>query len=60
MKVTVDQDVCIGCGMCASSCPNVFTIEGDKAHANSTVAAGDEDSVKQTASDCPVSAIKVE
>ena len=57
-KVTVDESLCTGCGLCASSCPDVFEIGDDnKAHVKSE--EGDCD-LNQVASECPVEAIKVE
>ena len=29
MPVTIDVDVCIGCGACQAVCPDVFEIEDD-------------------------------
>ena len=29
MKAYVDQDVCIGCGMCTSLAPDVFQMNGE-------------------------------
>ncbi len=29
MKVTVDEDLCIGCGACEEVCPDVFRIGDD-------------------------------
>ena len=31
MKAIVDQDTCIGCGLCEGICPEVFKMEDDKA-----------------------------
>ena len=31
MKATVDQAACIGCGLCANDCPEVFEMNADKA-----------------------------
>ncbi|HBU70105.1 MAG TPA: ferredoxin [Elusimicrobia bacterium] len=59
MKVSVDSAVCIGCGLCASSCPDVFEMDGLIA----VVLAGDispenEKCAAQMVKDCPVNAIK--
>lgn len=62
MKVNVDKDVCIGCGLCPSICPDVFDMDDDgKAKAIvSEVSAGHEEHAREAADSCPVSAIAVE
>ena len=30
MKAKLDKDLCIGCGLCVSTCPEVFKMEEDK------------------------------
>lgn len=57
MKVTVN-DSCIACGACESVCDAVFTVE-DVAKVNEAAIAGNEDSVKEAADCCPVSAIEI-
>ncbi len=60
MKVTVDADLCIACGLCEESVPEVFRLADDVAEVIvDRVPADLEDSVRQAASDCPVSAIAV-
>ncbi len=61
-KVTVDKDVCIGCGLCADLCPNVFVLGDDgKADVVSDAAAEAElPCAQDAASSCPTEAIKVE
>lgn len=56
MRAHVDQDTCIGCGLCVSSVPEVFQLNGDgKAEA---VAEGPDDAVQTAIDTCPVSAIR--
>ncbi len=59
MKYTV-SDSCIGCGMCAGTCPEVFSIGDDgKAHAAAgDVPAGAEGTAAEAQSSCPVQAIE--
>lgn len=54
----VDQDMCIGCGLCASNLPEVFRLNDDgKAECFNTHGAS-EDEIQQQAIDlCPVSCI---
>lgn len=58
MKATVDQDMCIGCGMCAGIAPDSFRMNGDgKAE---FYAESDDAAVQQAIDGCPVSAISKE
>ena len=58
MKVKVDKDACIGCGFCASVCPEVFVLnENEKAEATAEPTPGTEDAVQDAISGCPVGAI---
>ncbi|MEO0074475.1 MAG: ferredoxin [candidate division WOR-3 bacterium] len=61
MKVSVDRELCTGCELCVSSCPDIFEIDGDIARTKvDIVPEGAEECVHQAAEDCPASAIKVE
>lgn len=62
MKACVDKELCIGCGLCASIAPEVYSIEDDgKAIA---IEAEIEDSqiadAEDAANSCPVAAISIE
>ncbi|NPA75490.1 MAG: ferredoxin [Euryarchaeota archaeon] len=63
-KVTVDIDACIGDGICASLCPDVFELDDE---GKSVVIAGKEiigddlyDCVQEAVDSCPVSCITLE
>ncbi|OGR44696.1 MAG: ferredoxin [Elusimicrobia bacterium GWA2_61_42] len=60
MKAIVDVNSCIGCGLCANDCPEVFEMNADKAIVKGPVPAGKEDSCKAAAANCPVQCIKCE
>lgn len=51
---------CIGCGMCASICPEVFQMTDENvALANGEILPEQETAVQEAADSCPVSAIEV-
>ena len=59
MKVFVDKEACIGCGLCESTCPDIFEMQDNLALTKSEIVpAGQEDCAKQMQKDCPVDAIK--
>lgn len=58
-KVTINEELCTGCGLCAANCPDGFEIGDDtKAHVKSENPSDCD--LNQVASECPVEAIKVE
>lgn len=61
MKAIVDAELCVGCGLCVSTCPDVFEMEEDKAIVKgNTVPADKEEMCKQAKDECPVEAIIIE
>jgi len=60
MKAIVDADTCIGCGLCESTCGEVFKMEGDKAVVKvSAVPKDAEECAKKASDECPVTAITI-
>ncbi|MCX7990816.1 MAG: ferredoxin [Proteobacteria bacterium] len=61
MKVFVNEDTCIGCGLCADTCPDIFEVIEDKAVVKiSEVPENYEELVKEAKDNCPVDAISIE
>lgn len=62
MKASIDRDNCISCGLCASTCPEVFRMADDGiAEAYVDVVPAEVESAALEAQDnCPVSVISVE
>lgn len=61
MKAFIDRSGCIGCGLCAETCPEVFRIADDGlAEVYATPSEDTADSVAEAADSCPVSVIHTE
>lgn len=61
MKATVNTETCIGCGLCAATCPSVFEMQGDLAAVKAEPVPPEEEAACRDARDgCPVSAITIE
>ncbi len=61
MTAHVNAALCIGCGLCAEICPEVFSM-GDDMIAQVTlspVPSGLEDKAREAAAACPVEAISL-
>ncbi len=57
MKVSVNDD-CVGDGVCAEVCPEVFKMEGDQCVVKKeSVCPELEDLIRKAAQSCPVDAI---
>jgi len=58
MQISVNKDLCIGCGACAAICPAGFQMADDgKAEA---IAKEGNDCAQNAAASCPVQAITAE
>ncbi len=61
MKITIDTDICVGCGFCNEICPQVFFIQGEGAIAVTNLMSSENlESAKEAAEKCPVDAIRIE
>lgn len=59
MKLKVEKETCIGCGMCTGICPSCFTFDDDsKAEVTCPEIPADlEESAEEAKNSCPVQAI---
>lgn len=73
MKVTIERDACVSCGMCWDTCPQFFEQSPDDSFSQvieefrigGNIGAGmpihdDEACVRDAADSCPVTIIKIE
>lgn len=63
MRVSVDEGECIGCGLCADDCPEVFEIVSGCSRVLGDASAVDEAHrvcVETAADVCPTAAIQVD
>ncbi|MFH1782869.1 MAG: ferredoxin [Candidatus Omnitrophota bacterium] len=61
MKAIMNEELCVGCGLCVNTCPEVFQMKEDKAIViGSTVSPENEETCKQAKDECPVDAITFE
>jgi ferredoxin len=62
MKIEINKDKCLGCGMCVGICPDVFDFDDDGlATANSdNINDENKESTEEAVNSCPVGAIEKE
>ncbi|MEW5955045.1 MAG: ferredoxin [Candidatus Micrarchaeota archaeon] len=56
-QAIVDKELCIGCGLCASTCPKSFEMEADGKSRALNPAGDSEDCMQKAIDNCPVQAI---
>lgn len=58
-KAIVDQNTCIGCALCCSTCGEVFRLNEDvKAEAYQAATEENQEDVQNAIDSCPVAAIR--
>ncbi|MDR3230211.1 MAG: ferredoxin [Synergistaceae bacterium] len=60
MKIFLDQQKCIGCGVCSQVCPEVFRVNEETSVTEVLSPDSDNPCVQEAESSCPVSCIRVE
>ena len=58
MKISIDKNLCIGCGTCVAIASKTFKLDSDGKAEVSEPAGDKERTIKETIDSCPVSAIK--
>jgi len=58
MTVTVDQALCIGCGICIDACPEVFSFNAE-GKAEVIKETCETHNIQEISEQCPVNAIEV-
>jgi len=60
MEVIIKKDECVGCGICADQCPDIFMLE-DKLAVVKVQPSGPEQELcsREAANACPVNAIAI-
>jgi ferredoxin len=60
MVLSIDEDSCIGCGLCVNMAPTIFAIKNNKAIIIDDNISSDLEELAQEAQDtCPVEAIVI-
>ncbi|MCD6228322.1 MAG: ferredoxin [Candidatus Omnitrophica bacterium] len=58
-KITIDENACVGCGLCVNTCPDCFEM-GEDGIAKVKSSECSSCDLNEVASQCPVNAITVE
>lgn len=56
--ISVNKDLCIGCGTCVALCPDTFQLDAEGK--SEAISQGDVECARNAAQSCPVQAISAE
>jgi ferredoxin len=56
-KLSIDQEKCIGCGLCAEIVPKVFRLNGEGVVEIIDSTGDEENNIQEAISECPVECI---
>ena len=60
MNVSIDENICTGCGLCVDTCPDVFLMNEDVAIVNvDKITKDNEELCGEAKENCPVEAILI-
>jgi len=61
VRAWIDEDACIGCGVCSDMCPKVFSMEDEVAIVTvAEIPEDQEECAEEAAESCPVDAISID
>jgi ferredoxin len=62
VHIEIDEDLCIGAGICESIAPDVFQVQEEKATLllSTEITADNRDLMTQAVSRCPAAALRIE
>ena len=58
--ITIVEDECTGCGLCETTCPEVFELDDIASVKADADLNANEEYIRQAAEECPVEAIQIE
>ena len=58
-KIQVDQNLCIGCGVCQSMAPKAFELKDGKSYVKENWKEESEENIRTAKESCPVQAIRL-